>query len=199
MGLNRLRSHAFAFVAAVAAISLAVSAVPASATAAVGSTHTATYHSTDGHTFRTPDITGDTICLRNDDSVCLATNGSDVPGTDHIDWVLVIQAVKAAIELWWLRKEGESTETSGEGDQGGDETTAGDCAGDSGESEPVEFTSCESAHGTYWQFQPFGDGYRIWNTYTHGFLEVPNTENGTAVRTGSTSDDWSTWVVLTDQ
>ncbi len=204
MRLGIWRGPTITLIAAIAAVTLSLSVVSASAPAATaGTAKTVAHHLQLGSTFRIstepvkgggPDVVvGNAICLKNAGTVCASMSPQD--------WVQVVtETINAAAALIIIVKtisgsgKGKHTKkydkdgTSGGKNQEGN----GLCIGAWGYNQHVKLGSCSSKHGIYWQLQSHNGGYRLWNTYSKGYLIAANTNNGGHLFIHS-AEDWSTW------
>lgn len=189
---------------AVAVMTLAVSAVPTPAQAAkTGGAQVVAHQPALGQGFRIstkpikgggPDVViGNAICIKNAGKVCAAMSP-----TDYVDIVTgVINATASLIIIVkTLSGKGKGKHTkrfdkdgtaAGKNQEGN-----GRCIGAWGYNHDITLGSCNSKHGVYWQLDSHNGGYRIWNTYSKGYLIAPSKKSGKHLFVHS-PEDWSTW------
>ena len=162
--------------AAITALALTVSAVPAQAqSTAPASAGIAAHH---GPASLAPGATatGVRLCLNSDGDYCVGTNFDPVVGDILVNMKDVGYGVLTALIVIWLKNKAKGSSFQAEvvgydPENHGWPTT--DCLGAWGYNAKPHLGSCSSHHGIYWGVNCLDKNctyFHLWNTYSKGYL-----------------------------
>jgi hypothetical protein len=198
MGLGSLRRYGLTFMAAAVVMTMSLSMAASAPAATVGGQPTAQHLKPAQHpahfqvhaTGKPNVLVGDAICLTNSNTHCSGFDANTV-------YQGVMTAINTAIVIYSIlhdRNTGSNKDTS-EGDEGGNTDNSGLCLGVTSPNSYVKYMSCSAPHGVWWNWNSYGSGYRVWNTYVQQYLTTPNTNNNTYLRVeGITTGTWQNWI-----
>jgi hypothetical protein len=202
-------------IAAIVAIVMTASSIPASAVTVAAPVSTAQHHiklgplltwaQVERQVAEHPDQNEDfAICLWNSDNSCVTIRNtmkaSEASGKANIDWQSLVESIISwGISIWIYRqvKKGGSSQDDNGGNTNGDDDYEGDYLAAQGSGDVA--AGNYSGGGTYWDYQPNPQGGDyIWNTKQHQYLTTAS-PNLFSLDDLSGKIGWFTWGFRADE